>query len=96
MATVPVFLGWWHLGRNVSMSPIETAKAFGALGLNIKDPHANAQGILEEIGDQEVRYDMASRAMLTGNGLEAQEKRRTMAGEPQRVRNRRDGTAYLQ
>lgn len=26
----PLFIGWWKLGRKVSLSPVEMAKAFGA------------------------------------------------------------------
>ena len=29
-AIIPIFLGWWHLGRPVSMSPLEIARAFEA------------------------------------------------------------------
>lgn len=26
----PLFIGWWKLGRKVSLSPVEMVKAFGA------------------------------------------------------------------
>ncbi|KAI4244058.1 MAG: hypothetical protein L6R42_010563, partial [Xanthoria sp. 1 TBL-2021] len=51
-ATIPVFSGWWRLGRAVSLSPIETAKAFGAPGLITADSNADAEAILKDIGNR--------------------------------------------
>ena len=30
ISIIPMYRGWWHLGRSVSMSPLEIAKAFDA------------------------------------------------------------------
>ncbi|KAL8665656.1 MAG: hypothetical protein Q9168_007658 [Polycauliona sp. 1 TL-2023] len=54
-ATIPLFIGWWHLGRDVSLSPIETAKAFGAPGLDTDDSNADANAILKVIGNRGAR-----------------------------------------
>lgn len=56
VAVLPVFRGFSMLGRNVSMSPIETAKAFSAPGLNSSDPNADSKTLLSEIGGRPVQY----------------------------------------
>ncbi|KAL8704462.1 MAG: hypothetical protein Q9201_002378 [Fulgogasparrea decipioides] len=56
LATLPMFIGWWHVGRNVSMSPIETAKAFSAPMLQHSDPNANVDELMKEVGERPVRY----------------------------------------
>ncbi|KAL9632908.1 MAG: hypothetical protein Q9204_003612 [Flavoplaca sp. TL-2023a] len=67
LATIPVFLGWWHLGRAVSLSPIETAKAFGAPGLGNRDSNADARAILKATGKHEVRYGISSKTRPGGD-----------------------------
>ncbi|KAL8730263.1 MAG: hypothetical protein Q9181_004730 [Wetmoreana brouardii] len=56
LATLPMFIGWWHVGRKVSMSPIETAKAFSAPMLQHSDPNANVDELVKEVGERPVRY----------------------------------------
>lgn len=87
IATLPVFLGWWHLGRAVSLSPIETAKAFGAPGLNTKDSNADAKGILKDVGRREVRYGAMRIPISEELGDEAKERMRLVMGEPELVRS---------
>ncbi|KAB2573286.1 Ankyrin repeat domain-containing protein 50 [Lasiodiplodia theobromae] len=43
VAVLPLYFGWWHLGRVVSMSPLETAKAF-------RSPLMADAGSNEELG----------------------------------------------
>jgi hypothetical protein len=48
IAAVTVFnilWGWWHLGRDVSLSPVEIAKAFAAPSLAGVDPNAKVKGM---------------------------------------------------
>lgn len=87
IATLPVFLGWWHLGRAVSLSPIETAKAFGAPGLDTKDSNVDVQAILKEVGEREVRYGAMMTSKLEEPDDEAKESMRLIIGEPERVRS---------
>lgn len=56
LATFPLFVGWWHVGRTVSMSPIETAKAFRAPILQDVDSNAKAESLVKEVGNRPVRY----------------------------------------
>jgi hypothetical protein len=56
LAVLILLWGWWELGRPVSLSPLETAKAFGApmmqhVGRN------SAVGILKEMEGIGVKYD---------------------------------------
>jgi hypothetical protein len=50
------FYGYWHLGRKVTMSPIETAKAFNAPLLRNYDSNAPVNSLIREIGNRSVRY----------------------------------------
>ncbi|OCL06727.1 hypothetical protein AOQ84DRAFT_355343 [Glonium stellatum] len=53
---IPTFLGWWNLGRAVSLSPVETAKAFSAPMLYSSDSNATADQLLRDVGGRRVRY----------------------------------------
>ncbi|KAL8787562.1 MAG: hypothetical protein Q9213_002124 [Squamulea squamosa] len=79
-ATIPVFTKWWYLGRTVTLSPVEVAKAFGAPGLHTVDSNADAKRILKEIGDREIRYGV----MVTADRFN--ERARLTMGEPERTR----------
>ncbi|GIZ49525.1 hypothetical protein CKM354_001255500 [Cercospora kikuchii] len=50
------FNGFWLLGRNVTMSPIETAKAFNAPLLAHEHPNAEVQELVKGAGAKPVRY----------------------------------------
>ena len=69
-AVVPIFFGWWRLGRNVSMSPVEIAKAFGAPALVSSDSNATAKELLREVGERQIRYGACSTANIGANGME--------------------------
>lgn len=47
---VPLFAGWWYLGRAVSLSPIETAKAFRAPLLHGTECNGSIRDLLQEVG----------------------------------------------
>lgn len=52
-----VFLSLWQLGRDMSMSPIEIAKAFAAPSLaTATDSNASVETLLQEVGNLKVRY----------------------------------------
>jgi hypothetical protein len=50
------FLGWWELGRDVTLDPIETAKAFDAPVLEGTNSNATVRAMLQDVGDRPVRY----------------------------------------
>ncbi|KAL8995845.1 MAG: hypothetical protein Q9169_004497 [Polycauliona sp. 2 TL-2023] len=93
-ATIPLFLGWWHIGRDVSLSPIETAKAFGAPGLDIDDSNADANAILKEIGNRGARYGVMTTTSPDRMGGYYRERQRLVVGEPERVRSPKAGETY--
>jgi Protein of unknown function (DUF3176) len=64
MATLSIFYGWWELGRKMSFSPIETAKAFNAPMLQSHNWNGDAKTLLAEVGTKQVRYG----EVLTVNG----------------------------
>ncbi|MCJ1434999.1 hypothetical protein MMC27_004369 [Xylographa pallens] len=57
-SVLPTFNGWWHLGRQMTLSPIETAKAFNAPILTTEHPHSNVEvnQLVREVGSRQVRY----------------------------------------
>ncbi|KAI9887435.1 MAG: hypothetical protein M1823_000772 [Watsoniomyces obsoletus] len=60
VVVIPTFYGYWILGRTVSMSPVETAKAFNAPLLRSMDSNAEVQHLLKEVGSRPARYGMIS------------------------------------
>ena len=59
LALIALFVqlwGWWELGRSVSLSPIEIAKAFGARLLRTTSNGVNADRVLDELGNMRVQY----------------------------------------
>ena len=62
---VVIYHGYWKIGRKMSLSPIETAKAFGATGMESRDSNATAQVLVEEIGSRQVKYGGVNADMLS-------------------------------
>ena len=59
LATLCVFgisLGWWRLGREVSLSPVEVAKAFATPVLYDAGSNAEVVQLSREVGKKRVRY----------------------------------------
>lgn len=50
------FYGWWKVGRTVSMSPVEIAKAFNAPVLQSRGLGSDLDGMLPVVGYRRVRY----------------------------------------
>ncbi|RSL47298.1 hypothetical protein CEP54_013477 [Fusarium duplospermum] len=61
-AVLPIFWGWWELGRDVSLNPLEIANAFGTFGQDSRvmehvDPNQNVNGIVKAVDNLgPVRY----------------------------------------
>ena len=52
-----ILKGWWVLGRDVSMSPLEIAKAFNAPFLKSNESsNAEIKRLLKDIGERRVKY----------------------------------------
>lgn len=56
LAASSTLWGWWELGRKVSLSPLETGKAFGAHVLDDTNGPEDAGGLLRSFGGRKVRY----------------------------------------
>lgn len=56
LAVLPLYHGWWELGRSVSLNPLEIAKAFGAPLLENVNSNACKSQIVKEVGPERVRY----------------------------------------
>jgi hypothetical protein len=52
--------GWWELGRLVSLSPLEVAKAFRAPTMQDAKKTSDVDGVLGLIGKNRVIYDRDS------------------------------------
>ena len=58
IVVLPVFYGWWKLGRKFTMSPIDVANAFSAPVLSGTTPGADVQQLLREAGHRRIQYDV--------------------------------------
>jgi hypothetical protein len=72
LAILPTHRGWWLLGRPVSLSPLEIAKAFDAPLLRDADANGTSKELARAIGDVRVRYEFEplSEAQLVGDNYE--------------------------
>ena len=85
LATVPIFIGWWHVGRTVSLSPIETAKAFRAPMLDNADSNGDVDVLLKELGDRPVRYGAAATSGSQMDRLEMSEPQFVRTPHPEQT-----------
>lgn len=97
----PIFYGWWSLGRKVSLSPVETAKASSAPLLTGFDSNGDADALLKDVGDRTVKYGEV--AILGGSAVrrdtwlpptDTQIIRRLEMASPEWVRSPRDHMRY--
>jgi hypothetical protein len=59
LCVLALSLGWWKLGRDVSLSPIEIAKAFAAPLLQDTNSNHSAKAILKDLGEDKLCYGTA-------------------------------------
>jgi hypothetical protein len=60
LSVLLTFNGFWRLGRKVSMSPLETAKAFDAPIMKEADSSAPAKVLLNQVGGKPVKYGLVN------------------------------------
>ncbi|KIW13119.1 hypothetical protein PV08_08306 [Exophiala spinifera] len=58
LSVLLTFNGFWRIGRKVSLSPIETGKAFNASMLREGDSSAPAKILLAQVGGKAVKYGL--------------------------------------
>ncbi|KAF8864308.1 hypothetical protein BDZ45DRAFT_34237 [Acephala macrosclerotiorum] len=56
LSALPLYYGWWELGRKASLSVLETAKAFEAPLLRDVDDNATVEQILKQVGKTRAVY----------------------------------------
>ena len=70
-ATLALFNGWWHLGRDLTLSPAELANAFEAPLLAQADSNATADDLLRSFGRDRVQYGVSEKVISGVDGGEA-------------------------
>ena len=50
-----LFLGWWNIGVELTLSPFNTAKAFDAPLLSKINSAAGSMGVVDEVGDMRLK-----------------------------------------
>ncbi|KAF2185842.1 hypothetical protein K469DRAFT_575576, partial [Zopfia rhizophila CBS 207.26] len=61
IAILPLYMGFWELGRKVSLNPLEIARAFGAPLMEGIDGNATSERVVIERGGMAVRYGALER-----------------------------------
>lgn len=80
VAVLPLYHGWWRLGRAVSMSPLETAKAFRSPLLARAGSNDELGALVSAVGETRVRYGAVPAAAARGAGEGRGRGGRRMAG----------------
>ena len=86
---VPTFVGWWELGRHVTMDPIEIAKAFEAPLLQGPGSNAPTWQLVQDYGKSGIRYGEP-----VGYSDSRMMKRTLKLGNPHEVRRPTTGAIY--
>jgi hypothetical protein len=68
LAIIPTFRGWWALGRNFTLSPLEIARAFDAPLLRGTEYNSTWEQITDRVGDRYVRYRGVNEESLSDTG----------------------------
>lgn len=66
LTVLGMFWGYWQIGRRVTLSPIETAKAMGSPLLISEDGNSTARELVRELGRRRVRYGGVARDAQSG------------------------------
>jgi hypothetical protein len=73
VAILPTYYGWWALGRECSLSPLEIARAFNAPLLNGSGVDGSWKQIYNDVGEGKVKYkEMAEeiQGIETSSGMD--------------------------
>ncbi|KAN0099206.1 hypothetical protein V8E51_012981 [Hyaloscypha variabilis] len=89
MLIVPTFIGWWELGRTVTLDPIEIAKAFDAPLLRGPGSNAPLEKLVKTMGGREVSLGEAD-----SDAVSAVAKKQLKLANPVEVAMPRAGAMY--
>ncbi|KAH8822087.1 hypothetical protein F5884DRAFT_769927 [Xylogone sp. PMI_703] len=90
MLIVPTFIGWWELGRRMSLNPIETAKAFDAPLLQGPGSNAPLPQLVRSMGGRALKLGEVEN-FTAGSEV----KRQLKLADPVEVLTARAGTVYV-
>jgi hypothetical protein len=85
---LPSFIGWWELGRKVSLDPVEIAKAFDAPMFQGPGSNAPLHQLVRDYGQRRVQYGEVEGV---GSGTM---KRQLKLGNPHELTRPLAGTVY--
>ncbi|KAH6866563.1 hypothetical protein BKA58DRAFT_441565 [Alternaria rosae] len=77
MLVLPVYWGFWQLGRKVTLGPLEISQAFGAPIIapdKMKAYHGDLDQVFEDVGDRRVQYGQLKDAPPGQMGLAEPER----------------------
>ncbi|KAI4944621.1 hypothetical protein J4E91_008625 [Alternaria rosae] len=77
MLVLPVYWGFWQLGRKVTLGPLEISQAFGAPIITpdkMKAYHGDLDQVFEDVGDRRVQYGQLKDAPPGQMGLAEPER----------------------
>jgi hypothetical protein len=89
MLIVPTFIGWWELGRTVTLDPIEIAKAFDAPLLRGPGSNAPLEKLVKTMGGREVSLGEAD-----SDAVSAVARKQLKLANPVEVAMPRAGAMY--
>lgn len=90
---MPTFLGWWELGRSVTLNPVEMAKAFDAPLLSGPGSNAPLKELVRAAGEHTVKYGDVSVIEEKINGLKMV-RRQLMFRRADEVTTPKNGFVY--
>lgn len=90
---MPTFVGWWELGRSVTLNPIETAKAFEAPLLSGPGSNAPLKDLISDAGRHRIKYGDVSVIEEKTNGLKVA-RRQLVFREADEVTTPKNGFVY--
>ena len=88
LSILPIMLGWWHLGRTFTQSPIEISKAFGAPLLGEGSSNSTAAELVAILGHNRVTYGVSAESEGTAE--------RPIAASPSNSNLSRHGISSLE
>jgi hypothetical protein len=90
-----LLVGWRDLGRTVSLSPIETAKAFDAPILAQAGSNAFVDELVKELGERNLKYGESLVGEKSDTVSEEENEWRLIMGDPETVIRPEAGRIYL-
>jgi hypothetical protein len=94
IAVFSTLLGWWELGRDVTLNPIETAKAFDAPALDGVNSNATVMAMLKDVGDRPLQYGAFGFEARNKDEVAGHPNTKLLIGFPREVRKPWKGETF--